>query len=174
VTLAGIEVLIVRDEAGFSSRLARARSVARTLNGLAEVTPGRFAVAAAGRDSKVIFERSGGAATDIVRVTPADVAAYRVEGHRPVSASTLASFWAALLNDYWAVGVTGKPPRYLLDSREGQALERLSRAMRLPAGPRDAAAVRAGLDSLGPTDREYLRKLPTVVPEDLNFPRRSP
>ena len=122
----------------------------------------------------MLYVGAAGAATDVCRGTPADVAAYRVEGRRPVSSSTLAAFWAALLNDYWSVAVTGKPPRYLVGSREGQALERLSRAVRLPAGPRDAAAVRAGLDSLEPNDRENLRKLPTVVPEDLNFPRRSP
>src|SRR5439155_22646118 len=116
-----------------------------------------------------------GAATDIARVPPADVAAYRAGGHRPVSSETLSSFWAALLNDYWAVAVTGRPPRSLADSREGQALARLSRAVRLPAGTRDAAAMRAGFDSLAPTDRDRLRKLPTAVPEDLELPmRRSP
>lgn len=172
VTLAGIEVLIVRDEAGFSSPLARARTVAQTLNTLP--ASGRFAVRA-GRDSKVIFESSDGSATDIVRVTATDVAAYRAGGHRQVSSETLSSFWAALLNDYWAIAVTGRPPRSLADSRERQALARLSRAVRLPAGTRDAAAVRTGFDSLGPTDRELLRKLPAAVPEDLELPiRRSP
>jgi len=121
----------------------------------------------------VIFESSSGAATDIVRVTPSDVAAYPVGGHRQVSSETLSSFWAALLNDYWAIGVAGKPPRALGDSREGQALTRLSR--RLPAGTRDTAAVRAGFDSLARTDRELLRKLPAAVPEGLESPlRRSP
>jgi hypothetical protein len=173
VTLAGIEVLIVRDEAGFSSPLARARAVAQTLNTLP--SSGRFAVRAAGQDSKVIFESPDGSAADIVRVTATDVAAYRAGGHRQVSPETLSSFWAALLNDYWAVAVTGRPPRSLADSRGGQALVRLSRAVRLPAGTRDAAAVRAGFDSLGPTDRELLRKLPAAVPEDLESPiRRAP
>jgi hypothetical protein len=173
VTLAGIEVLILRDEAGFSSPLARARTVAQTLNTLP--ASGRFAVRAAGRDSRVIFEGSDGSARDIVRVTAADVAEYRAGGHRQISSETLSSFWAALLNDYWAVAVTGRPPRSLSDSRERQALARLSRAVRLPAGTRDAAAVRAGFDSLGPTDRELLRKLPTLIPEDLELPtRRSP
>jgi len=173
VTLAGIEVLIVRDDAGFSSPLARARAAAQILNTLP--ASGRFAVRAAGRDSRVIFEGSDGSARDVVRVTAADVAAYRAGGHRQVSSETLSSFWAALLNDYWAVAVTGRPPRSLADSRERQALARLSRAVRLPAGTRDAAAVRAGFDSLGPADRELLRNLPAAVPEDLEFPiRRSP
>jgi hypothetical protein len=173
VTLAGIEVLIVRDEAGFSSPLARARAVAQTLNTLAASASGRFAVRASARDSMVIFESSDGATTDIVRVTPSDVAAYPVGGRRQVSSETLSSFWAALLNDYWAIGVAGKPPRSLADSREGQALTRLSR--RLPTGTRDAAAVRAGFDSLARADRERLRKLPAAVPEDLELPiRRSP
>lgn len=174
VTLAGIEVLIVRDQAGFPSSLARARAISQILNSLASPTAGRFAARAAGGDSKVTFEGSNGAATDIVTVTPADVSAYRIGGGQ-VSSGTLASFWAALLNDYWAIAVAGQPPRYLVDSREGQALERLSLAIRVPAGSRDAAAVRAGLDSLGRADREDLRKLPTAVPEDLDFPlRRSP
>ena len=167
VTLAGIEVLILRDEAGFSSPLARARAVAQTLNTLP--ASGRFAVRAAGRDSRVVFEGPDGSARDIVRVTVADVVAYRAEGDRQVSSETLSSFWGALLNDYWAVAVTGRPPRSLADSRGGQALARLSGAVRLPAGTRDAAAVRAGFDSLARADRELLRKLPAAVPEDLEF-----
>ena len=136
---------------------------------------GRFAVRAAGRDSKVIFESADGGATDVVSATPADAAAYRAEGRRQVSSETLSSFWAALLNDYWAIAVTGRPPRALAGSREGQALTRLSLAVRLTAGPRDAAAVRAAFDSLGRTDREILRKLPAAVPEDLDLlMRRSP
>lgn len=169
VTLAGIEVLILRDEAGFSSPLARARAVAQALNALAASPSGRFAARAAGRASKVIFQSADGAATDVVSVTPADVAAYRIASRQQVSTETLSSFWAALLNDYWAVAVTGRPLRSLADSREGQALARLSRAIRLTAGPHDAAAVRAGFDSLGRTDRELLRKLPAAVPEGLEF-----
>ena len=115
----------------------------------------------------MIFEGSDGAETEIVRVTAADVVAYRIASRQQVSSGTLSSFWAALLNDYWAVAVSGKPPRSFVDSREGQALTRLSRAVRLPAGTHDAAAVRAGFNSLGRTDRELLRKLPTAVPEDL-------
>jgi hypothetical protein len=175
VTLGGIEVLIVRDAAGFSSPLARARAVALALNNLAASPSGRFRVRAAGRDSQVIFESAEGGATDVARVTSADVAAYRIASRQSISSETLSSFWAALLNDYWAVAVTGRPPRALGDSREGQALTRLSRAVRLPAGTRDAAAVRAGFDSLGRADRELLRKLPAAVPEDLDLlPRRSP
>jgi hypothetical protein len=175
VTLAGIAVLIVRDEAGFSSPLARARAAALALNTLAASPTGRFAVAGAGRDSKVVFESADGGATDIVRVTPADVAAHRAGSRRHVSPETLSSFWAALLNDYWDVALTGRPPRALADSREGQALARLARAVRLSGGPRDAAAVRAGVDSLGRADRELLRKLPAAVPEDLVLlMRRSP
>jgi len=175
VTLGGIEVLIVRDGAAFASPLARARAVAQTLNGLASTASGRFAVGADGRGSKVIFRSSEGAATDVITVTPADVAAYRAEGQRQVSSGALTAFWAALLSDYWAIGVAGQPPRDLIDTRGGQALERLARAVRLPAGPHGEAAVRAGFDSLGSADREFLRKLPTAVPEDLQLPaRRSP
>jgi hypothetical protein len=176
VTLAGIAVLVVRDRAAFASPLARARSVAQTLNRLAAPTSGRFASRGAGADARVIFEGADGAATDVITVTPADVAAYRAGGRQQVSSGSLASFWAALLNDYWSIGVSGKPPRYLIDSREGQALERLSLAIGGPAaGRRDAAAVRAAMASLGRTDQEHLQRLPTAVPEDLHFPlRRSP
>lgn len=176
VTFAGIEVLILRAESGFPFPLARARAVAATLNGLAAHPAGRFAARDAGRDTaKVIFTGSEAPAADVVAVTPADVAAYQARSREPVSAGTLAAFWAALLNDYWSIGVLGRPPRYFVDSREGPAFERLSRAVRVPAGLRNAAAVRAALDSLGRTDYEHLRKLPTEVPEALDFPiRRSP
>ncbi len=175
VTLCGIEVLLVRDPGGFPSSLERARSIARKLNALAASASGRFAARPAGADAKVVFEKPGGVVSDVVAVTAADAAAFRGGGRQPVSSAMLASFWSALLNDYWSIGVAGKPPRYLVDSREGQALERLSLAIRPSAGPRDAAAVRAALNSLARTDRELLRKLPAAVPEDLDFPmRRSP
>ncbi len=108
VTLAGMEVLTVRDPDGFSSSLARARAVAGTLNGLAARPAGRFAVRVAGPDTKVAFEASDGPATDVLTVTPADVAGYRAAGVRQVSAATLASLWALLLNDYWGIMVIGK------------------------------------------------------------------
>jgi hypothetical protein len=108
VTLAGMEVLAVRDRDGFASSLARARAVAGTLNGLAARPAGRFAVRVAGPDTKVAFEASGGPATDVLTVTPADVAGYRAAGVRQVSAATLASLWASLLNDYWGIMVIGK------------------------------------------------------------------
>jgi hypothetical protein len=108
VTLAGMEVLAVRDRDGFSSSLARARAVAGTLNGLAAHPAGRFAIRVAGPDTKVAFEASDGPATDVLTVTPADVAGYRAAGVRQVSAATLASLWASLLNDYWGILVIGK------------------------------------------------------------------
>ena len=176
VTLAGIEVLILRDQSGFPSPLARARAVAMTLNGLAGRSSGRFSARAAGKDAaKVVFASSETSTADVVTIAPADVAAYQARSREPVSAGTLAGFWAALLNDYWSIGVLGKPPRYFVDSPEGPAFDRLSRAVRAPAGLRNAAAFRAALDSLGRPDYERLRKLPTAVPEALDFPvRRSP
>src|SRR6266542_4281609 len=108
VALAGMEVLTVRDRDGFSSSLARARAVAGTLNGLATRPAGRFAVRIAGSDTRVAFEASGGPATDVLTVTPADVEGYRAARSRPVSAASLASLWASLLNDYWETMVVGK------------------------------------------------------------------
>jgi len=101
VTLAGMEVLSLRDRDGFSSPLARARAVAATLNGLAARASGHFAVRVKGQDTKVAFEASDGPASDVLTVTPADVAGHRAAFSRQVSAATLASLWASLLNDYW-------------------------------------------------------------------------
>lgn len=174
VTVAGIEVLILRDQAGSESPLSRARAVAGMLNGLAVRASGRFAARESRGESRVVFETSG-RDSDVLMVTPADAAAYRAPSREDVSPATLASFWAALLNDYWGIAVAGKPPRYLTDSREGRALEQLALAVGGPAGPRDAAAIRAAFDSLAPGDRQRLRRLPTAVPEELDFPvRRSP
>ena len=108
VTLAGMEVLTVRDRDGFSSSLARARAVAGRLNGLATRPAGRFAVRVAGPETKVAFEASDGLATDVLTVMPADVAGYRATGVRQVSPATLASLWVSLLNDYWGIMVIGK------------------------------------------------------------------
>ncbi len=175
VMLAGIEVLVLRDRSGFASSLARARAVAAELNGLAARASGRFAARESSGESKVIFETSGGRASDVLAATPADAASYGVSSHRDVTPATLASFWAALLNDYWGIAVAGQPPRYLTDSRDGEALERLSLAVGGPAGPRDAPAIRTAFDSLEPAERLRLHRLAAAVPEELDFPvRRSP
>jgi hypothetical protein len=175
VTLAGIEVLILRDRAGFPTPLSRARAVAAKLNGLAARASGHFAARETRGESKVVFETSGGRDSDVLTATPADAAAYRASSRRDVSPLTLASFWAALLNDYWSIAVAGKPPRYLTDSREGEALAQLSLAVGGPAGPRDSAAIRAAFDSLEQAERLRLHRLPAAVPEELDFPvRRSP
>ncbi len=107
VTLAGMEVLTLRERDGFPSPLARARAVAATLNDLAVRASGRFTVSVAGPDRKVAFESSGSTA-DVLTVTPADAAGYRAAGGRQVSAASLASLWASLLNDYWGILVTRK------------------------------------------------------------------
>jgi hypothetical protein len=175
VTLVGIEILILRDRAESASPLSRARAVAERLNGLAARASGRFAARDARGESRVVFEASDGRDSDVLTATPADATAYRASSRRDVSPATLASFWAALLNDYWGIAVAGKPPRYLTDSREGEALERLSLAVGGPAGSRDAAAIRMAFDSLEPAERQRLRRLPAAVPEELDFPvRRSP
>jgi len=108
VTLGGMDVLTVRDRDGFSSSLARAKAVAGTLNGLAVRPTGRFAVHVAGPETRVAFEASDGPATDVLTVTPSDVTGYRAAAGRPVSAATLASLWASLLNGYWGAMVVGK------------------------------------------------------------------
>jgi hypothetical protein len=175
VTLAGIEVLILRDRAGFASPLSRARAVATNLNGLAARASGRFAARSTRGDWRVVFETSGGRDSDVIMAMPADAASYQGSGHREISPATLASFWTALLNDYWGIAVAGKAPRYLTDSREGEILEQLSLAVGGRAGPRDSAAIRAAFDSLEPADRLRLRRLAAAVPEELDFPvRRSP
>lgn len=168
LTLTDLEVVILRDEASFASPFARAQSLAGKLNGLADDGQGRFRA----RGLKVAFESPETPSTDILAVTPGDVAAYRARSRQRISAETLASFWSALLNDYWLIAVAGKPPRYLIDFPEGEHLEELYRALdpetRLPK----AEAIRAAIASLRRSDEEHLRRLPTAVPENLDFPRR--
>ncbi len=108
VTLAGMEILTLRDRDGFSSPLARARAVAATLNDLAGRASGRFAARTAGPETRVAFESSGRPAADVLAVTRADAAEYRAADGRQVSAASLATLWASVLNDYWGIFVTRK------------------------------------------------------------------
>lgn len=175
VTLGGLPVLIIRDEARFASPLARAQSIAQVLNGLAGKPSGRFSARVSAGPTRVVFENPETPALEVLSAGRSDALAYGVRSRGHVTADRLASFWAALLNDYWSIAREGKPPRYLIGSHGGEALESLSRGLGASPGPPDVAAIQSAVASLTRTEREHLRSLPTTVPEDLDFPvRRSP
>lgn len=169
--LADLEVLILREEASFPSPLDRAQSLAGKLNKLAAYPEGRFQA----RGARIAFDSPGGTLEEILEVTSGDVAAYRVRSRPKIGPETLASFWSALLNDYWLIAIAGEPPRHLINSHEGEGLEELYRALD-PKGPyAKRQEISEALASLPQAEQEHLRKLPTAVPENREFsPRRSP
>jgi len=170
VGLDGLEILELRGAGGDASPAARAEKIAATLNVLARSGLGRFSLANSG--SKVLFQSTDGHSVDVVEVTAADTAAFEGRGGSRISQSALASYWAALLNDYWSVAVAGKPPRHLASSRDGQALVEFARAVAgsQQTGPR---AIEVAAASIGPEARQRLRRLATHVPEEF-FLRRTP
>lgn len=164
VSLGGLPVLIVRDEAGFHSPLERAQAIARNLAKLAANPKGRFAA----RGREVVFAETATLETLIVTVSRGDAIAYGRRSIQKTTPEMLASFWSALLNDYWLMAVAGKPPRYLTQSHEGQALEELYRDVENSEQMPAAEAIRSALASLPLAKHEHLRRLPTVIPEELS------
>ncbi len=171
VSLDGLEILLLRGGAGDSSPLARAQKTAATLNGLARSGLGRFS--AGDTEPKVLFQSTDGRVVDVVEAAAADAAAFEWRKGSGISARALASYWAALLNDYWSVAVAGKPPRHLVSSRDGQALEELSRALASSPGAAGPNAIEIAAASMDPDARQRLRRLASHIPEEFSM-RRTP
>jgi hypothetical protein len=171
VGIDGLEILVLSGAARDSSPLERAEKIAARLNDLAHSGLGRFS--AADEAPNVLFQSTDGRAMDIVEVTAADAAAFQRRQGSGVSARAVASYWSALLNDYWSVAVAGKPPRQLVFSRDGQVLAELSRALKASPGLGGPHAIEIAAASMGPDARDRLRRLASHVPEEFSV-RRTP
>lgn len=163
ITLDGIEVVVLRDEAGSRSPADRAAAVVERLRRLVLAPDGHFVVVAAPRPTVVY--RARGSDNAVIEVSAGDVAAFGSRSLREVSAHTLAAYWAALLDDCAGLLAFGRPPEHLGRTHLGESLSRLGREIdAAPAGTTIDQRVAAALDHLPPDDKQHLLELPARVP----------
>ncbi len=169
VAYGDIDVLVLRDEAGFSSVQERADAVAAKL-------------ASAFRDPLATFEaRSEGQAfglysvssadhreEKILEVNLADAAAFAKRSARSVDPGVLARWWAALLRDYQRVLARAERPREVAEVHPGEALVALYQWTRqaVSEGAVASAGMQEALASLSKTQWEHLKEMAGSVPRD--------
>ncbi|VAW73375.1 hypothetical protein MNBD_GAMMA15-673 [hydrothermal vent metagenome] len=172
VTLAGLQLLILRDEGSFSSVAARAAAVVKRLGEVAVANPGTFRTGHTPEGDAVMFyEENAQNPTTILNVSHADARAYQRRSGRTVTSALLAAYWSDLLSDYWSIALNSTTPLRLSDVHEGEALNALFEQWSKSA---DSGASRLADASqlLPPQAQQHLLQLATRVPHD--FTVREP
>ena len=122
VTLNSLPILILRDEGHFRTVENRGEAVARNLEDAIRMGEGHFKVIHVNDAEVVVYDGAKLREVPIVTVNRRDAYAYDVRSERRVTSDLLAAYWAALLNDYWAISFLQRPPRRLTNLHRGDAL----------------------------------------------------
>ncbi len=168
VTLSGINLFILRDEAQHPSINARAQWVVDRLEEAATLGKGTFrAIHVNGKYSVVFFGRDPMRSVNIVTISQQDARAYQKRSGRWVTPELLANYWSDLLSDYWSVAITGEPPTRLTRYHEGEALQTLYESLTTP-GVTDADQFANALKSFPHQELNHLAKLATTIPHEFD------
>ncbi len=166
VNLAGVRLLILRDEGSFASVATRADAVVRRLERAASAGAGAFHPDhATGRDSVMFYGRNSYRPMMILKISHGDADAYQRRSGRAVSPALLAAYWSDLLSDYWSIAVNGATPTRLSDLHEGEALQALHEQWKT-SRETETARLADAARLLPRQEQQHLLRLATTVPHD--------
>ena len=169
VTLNDLPILILRDEGRFNSVQNRGKAVARNLGNTVLKGEGRFKAVHVNGEDRVVYQSTREAEIPIVSVNRRDVHAYDIRSEPHVSADMLAAYWAALLNDYWAITFFHQPPSRLANLHRGDALMLLFKLVN--ENPSDEPLnLGMAVQQLPGVVRRHLQSLARAVPDDFETP----
>jgi len=172
VTLAGLQLLVLRDEGSFPSVEARAAAVVKRLGQITNATPGAFRMDhTPGGEAVMFYGENTQIPTTILNVSRADARAYQRRSGRTVTPALLAAYWSDLLSDYWTIALNSTTPLRLSDVHEGEALNALSEQWSKSADSGTSRLADASL-LLPRQTQQHLLQLATRVPHD--FTAREP
>lgn len=172
LTVNEVPVLVLRSEAGFPRIADRVEQAVRRLNQLARSPEGHFFVPQS--DASVWYRDTASDSVRILEVSRGDVIAYQQRSLGNVSATRLAAYWAALLNDYTQLFVFGRPPTELVGLHLGETLGRIhaeltASAEKAPASEILATRLRGILDHLSADEKEHLIELRERIPAEFEM-----
>jgi len=121
----GLPILILRSEEGGVSISQRAQLATQTLNRLVTSPTGRFSATHEPAPAVSYRAAPGRPAIEVLRVGRGDAVAYQRRSLGESSTERLASYWAALLNDYTQLFVFGQPPTELAGLHQGESLREI-------------------------------------------------
>jgi len=126
VNLAGVRLLVIRDEGLFPSVETRATAIAKRLEQTVSMGKGSFHPGSSATSSKVMFyERNANKPVLILNVSHSDAYAYQLRSGRAVTPALLAAYWSDLLSDYWSIAINQSAPDRLSALHEGEVLNAL-------------------------------------------------
>ena len=167
VTLRGVPILILRDEGRFQSVEDRGRAVMRSLEEAVRMGDGRFRKLHTDKADLVVYHSADLREVPIITVSRRDVYAYDVRSERRVTSHVLASYWAALLNDYWAITLQHRPPSRLVNLHRGGALKLLFEIVN-PTDSDEQLDLGLAVQRLPAAIQSHLERLAAAVPDDFN------
>ncbi len=103
----------------------------------------------------------------IITLDSSDVSAYDVRSEIRVTPYVLAAYWAALLNDYWAISVLHRPPTRLTNLHRGAALMLLYEVVNTAAS-NQREDLELAIAELPVEIQGHLERLATAVPDDFS------
>ncbi len=167
VTLRGVPILILRNEGRFRSVEDRGRAVVRNLEEAVRMGDGRFRKLHRDGTDLVVYHSAKLREVPIIWVSHSDVHAYDVRSEPRVTSDVLASYWAALLNDYWAISLQHRPPSRLVNLHRGGALKLLFEIAN-PTDSDEKLNLGLAVQRLPAAIQSHLERLATAVPDDFN------
>jgi hypothetical protein len=170
VTMLGAPVLILRDEGRYRSVEDRGTAIVQNLEEAVRLGDGGFRLLRTGDAIQVVYHSVDLREVPIITLDRKDVYAYDVRSDRSVTSYVLASYWAALFNDYWAILVQHRPPSRLVNLRRGAALKPLYEIVNATDSDQEGH-LEFAIEQLPVEIRRHLERLATTVPDDFNpFP----
>jgi hypothetical protein len=167
VTLNGLPILILRDEGGFQSIEKRGETVVSNLERAMEIGDGHFRVQHAKGTELVVYQGADLREVPIITINHRDVRAYDVRSERRLNSDILAAYWAALLNDYWAIALLHQAPSRLVNLHRGDALMMLFKLVSQSESDRQTD-LGAAVQQLPGTIQRHLERLARAVPDDFD------
>jgi hypothetical protein len=170
VTMLGAPVLVLGAAGRFGSIEERGTAVVRNLEEAVRLGDGGFRLLQTDDAVQVVYHSVSLRELPVITLDRRDIDAYDERSDRPVTSNVLASYWAALLNDYWAIAVQHRPPSRLVSLHRGAALKLLFEVVHAEDAEQQGHAKMA-FEQLPAEKRKHLQGLATAVPEDFNaFP----
>ncbi|NOX70000.1 MAG: hypothetical protein GXP15_12485 [Gammaproteobacteria bacterium] len=170
VTILGAPVLILGDEGQFRSVEDRGKAIVRNLQEAARMGDGGFRLLRSDDTVQVVYHSADLRELPVITLNSRDIHAYDVRSERRVTANVLASYWAALLNDYWAMSVQGRSPSRLVNLHRGGALKLLFESVNAN-DTRQSGNQESAVEQLPAEIQGHLERLATAVPDDFSpFP----
>lgn len=167
VSILGAPVLVLGAEGQFRSIEERGAAVVRNLEEAVRLGDGGFRLLHTEDAVQVVYHSVSLREVPIITLDRQDIDAYDRRSDRRVTSEVLASYWAALLNDYWAIAVQHRPPSRLVSLHRGAALKLLFEVVHAEDAEQQGYSKMA-FEQLPADKRKHLRGLATAVPEDFN------